>query len=279
MIIDVHTHIFPEDICSNRQAFFDGEPEFRLLYDSPGSKLVGASDLILSMDENGVEKSVVFGFPWNGFDKVNAHNDYIIEMVRAYPDRLIGFCCVNPCHGLAESEVARCIGEGLKGVGELAFYKTRMDEGVTACLSPVMDLCRKSGLPVMIHTNEPIGHAYPGKAPMTLSEIYGLATHFPDNKIILAHWGGGLFFYNLLKKQVRNALKNVYVDTAASPFLYRHEIYRVATIAFGAEKILFGSDYPLLKASRYFDEMKNSGISDDDTRLICGENAAKLFNV
>jgi uncharacterized protein len=112
---------------------------------------------------------------------------------------------------------------------------------------------------------------------MTLAEIYRMVQRFPDNVIILAHWGGGLPFYHLLKKEVKEALKNVYVDTAASPFLYDPAIYPVSAAAFGHEKILLGSDFPLLKPSRYVDDMKNAGLSDAQIQAICGENAARLF--
>ena len=112
---------------------------------------------------------------------------------------------------------------------------------------------------------------------MTLSEIYRMVRRFPENVIILAHWGGGLPFYHLLKKEVKEALKNVYVDTAASPFLYDAAIYPVAAAAFGYEKILMGSDFPLLKPLRYVDEMNKSGLPDGQIRAICGENAANLL--
>ena len=46
MIIDFHTHIFPETIRENRGDFFNGEPEFTLLYDSEKSKLNGADDIV-----------------------------------------------------------------------------------------------------------------------------------------------------------------------------------------------------------------------------------------
>ena len=277
MLIDIHTHIFPKDICEHREKYFPGEPEFRLLYDSPKSRLVGASELISSMDEQGIDKSVVFGFPWNRFETAQFQNDFILEMVQAHPDRLIGFCCLNPSHPAAAKEVDRCIQGGLKGVGELAFYQSGIDEPILNALSPIMSLCAENLLPVLIHTNEPIGHAYPGKAPMTLSEIYRMVRRFPRNVIVLAHWGGGLPFYHLLKKEVKEALKNVYVDTAASPFLYDHAIYPVAAAAFGYEKILLGSDFPLLKPLRYVDEMKKAGLPDGQIHAICGENAARLL--
>ena len=277
MRIDFHTHIFPKDICEHRTKYFPAEPEFRLLYDSPKSKLVGASDLIACMDEQGIDKSVIFGFPWNRLETARFQNDYIMEMVAAHPDRLIGFCCLNPLHPMAAVEVERCIQGGLKGVGELAFYRSGIDETVLSALSPIMIQCADNRLPVLIHTNEPIGHIYPGKAPMTLFEIYRMVRRFPDNIIVLAHWGGGLPFYHLLKKEVKDALKNVYVDTAASPFLYDQAIYPVAVAAFGYEKILLGSDFPLLKPLRYMDDMKRAGLPDAQLRAIGGENAATML--
>ena len=142
-----------------------------------------------------------------------------------------------------------------------------------------MEICKELDRPVMIHTNEPIGHSYPGKTPNTLAQIYQLIQTFPQNKIILAHWGGGLFFFSRLKKDVKAGLRNVYFDTAASPYLYDTDVYRLAIDLVGEEKILFGSDFPLLPPARYFDEMKTAGLSDEEMRKICGLNAAQLFNL
>ncbi|MCK5783516.1 MAG: amidohydrolase family protein, partial [Desulfobacterales bacterium] len=129
------------------------------------------------------------------------------------------------------------------------------------------------------HTNEPVGHSYPGKTPNTLAQIYNLAKTFPDNKIILAHWGGGIFFYTLLKKEVKETLKNIYYDTAASPFLYTPDIYRAAINMAGLDKILLGTDYPLLPPSRYFSELESAGMTAEEKEQICGLNAARLFGV
>ena len=81
MIIDFHTHIFPSEICRNRERFFPSEPAFKLLYQSSKSRLIGAVELLDTMDENGVDKSVIFGFPWKNPETFKIHNDYIIEMV------------------------------------------------------------------------------------------------------------------------------------------------------------------------------------------------------
>jgi len=277
MIIDVHTHIFPERIRSAREKYFPSESAFKSLYQSKKSRLSGAEELIETMDQQGVDKSVVFGFPWRSQDHFKLNNDYIIEAVLRHPDRLIGMACFDPFHPKAPNEAARCLDSGLSGIGELAFYESDINHSATRALTPVMEICLKRNVPILIHTNEPVGHMYPGKAPMSHSGIYRFLKTFPDNRIILAHWGGGLFFFNLLKKEVKPVFKNVFFDTAASPFLYDPVIYKMASDIVGHEKILFGSDYPLIKPERYFNELKESGLEKQIIDDICGGNAERAL--
>jgi predicted TIM-barrel fold metal-dependent hydrolase len=279
MIIDFHTHIFPKAVQEKREKYFENEPAFQLLYNSPKARLVNADEMIQAMDEEGVDISVVFGFPWKNLTSAAIHNDYIMEAVGKYPDRFKGFCCLDPCDEKAASEVERCLAGGLVGVGELAFYQSGIVCEIRDSMAPVMEICREKDMPVLIHTNEPVGHAYPGKTENTLSEIYEFIKRFPMNKIVLAHWGGGIFFYGLLKKEVKNTLQNVWIDTAASPFLYDPAIYRHAIDIIGKDKILFGSDYPLIKASRYFRELRSAGLAEDEFNAVCGGNSAELLGL
>jgi predicted TIM-barrel fold metal-dependent hydrolase len=279
MIIDVHTHAFPSAIVQARQDFFHDEPAFELLYASSKSQLVGAAETIAMMDAQGVDKSVIFGFPWRTADTFKRNNDYILEAVTRYPDRLIGFCCLDPMHPEAPIEVERCLKNGLSGVGELAFYTSGIDDRCLCSLDPIMDLAATYNCPVMLHTNEPVGHYYAGKSPNTLFQIYTLIQRFRQNRIILAHWGGGIFFYSLLKKEVRDTLTNVWFDTAASPYLYQLSIYSLAIQMAGADKVLLGSDFPLLKPGRYFKEMNQAGLSAAQQKAVCGVNAAKLLGL
>jgi uncharacterized protein len=279
MIIDFHVHTFPAEIRDHRDRFFEGEPEFKLLYESPKSKLVSAADIIAMMDEQEVDMSVVFGFPWRNPETCRRNNDYVIEVVSRYPDRLRGMCCVDSLNPDAAEEVARCLDAGLSGVGELAFYGCGIDGQCQLSLDPIMALCREKDVPVLLHTNEEVGHLYPGKTPNTMIQIYETVSRFPDNTIVLAHWGGGIFFYHLLKKAVKETLKNVYYDTAASPFLYDSRIYRYAKDLVGIGKVLLGTDYPLLKPARYFKEMIDGGLGEADRQAVCGGNAARLLNL
>ncbi len=279
MIIDFHTHTFPKAIRDNRETYFPSEPAFKLLYDSPGSKLVGAKEILAAMDEQGVDRSVVFGFPWKDPALFKMQNDYVMEVVTRYSDRLVGLCCFDPFSKEAVSEARRCLQGGLSGIGEIAFYQSGIDDMALEMMTPLMEICLDKDLPFLIHTNEPVGHLYPGKTPNTLKQIYTLVTRFPENKIVLAHWGGGIFFFNLLKKDVKERLKNVFFDTAASPFLYDPKIYRYALEIAGVDKILFGSDFPLLKPERYFKEFENTGMTAAQIDAISGQNAAKLLKL
>jgi predicted TIM-barrel fold metal-dependent hydrolase len=279
MIIDFHTHLFPQKIRDQRDTFFASEPAFKLLYQSPKSKIVDASDMLNAMDENQVDKSVVFGFPWKNSDTFRRHNDFIMEVVNKFSDRFIGLGCFDPASGNAAAEAERCLQGGLSGIGELAFYQSGMQDSSLDQLEPIMKMCAARDLPVLIHTNEPVGHNYPGKTSNTLAQIYQLIIRFPENKIVLAHWGGGIFFFSLLKKEVKDKLKNVFFDTAASPFLYEPAVYQISIKLIGSDKIIFGSDYPLLPPARYFDEMEKAGLSKAEMNKICGKNAKKLLNL
>jgi len=279
MIIDFHTHVFPPFFRNERPALFSGEPAFESIYRPPQAKLAGVRELIGNMDEEEIDRSVIFGFPWEKEENYRRHNDYIIEAVQLYPDRLTGFCCFSPLTPGGPEETERCLKAGLKGVGELAIYGSGLSFEAVHALKEVLDLCSRFDVPFLLHTNEPVGHQYPGKAPMTLDQIYGFLKAYPKNRIILAHWGGGIFFYALMKKEVREVLGNVWFDTAASPYLYTPDIYRIAGEVIGFEKILFGTDYPLLKAQRYFKEMASAGLSSRAMEQIKGLNAEEVLGL
>jgi predicted TIM-barrel fold metal-dependent hydrolase len=279
MIIDFHTHIFPPDFRDRRLRTTSHEPAFESLYGSPKAKLAGVEELIRNMDEDNVQRSVVFGFPWENDEHYKRHNDYIIESVHQYPERLTGFCAFSPLAPAGAREVERCLDHGLSGVGELAVYGSGLTSEVVKALGDVMALCSQAHIPFLLHTNEPVGHTYPGKTPNTLRQIYDFVRTYPSNRIVLAHWGGGLLFYGLLKREVREAFQNVWFDTAASPFLYTPDIYRLSGEIVGFEKILFGSDYPLIRPKRYFREMDSVKISPDQMDQIKGINAAGFLGL
>jgi hypothetical protein len=78
--------------------------------------------------------------------------------------------------------------------------------------------------------------------------------------------------------EVKEALANVYVDTAATPLLYGPAVYRQVAELVGAERILFGSDYPLISQRRQRQAIEDSlGDDENGKRLVLGENAGRLL--
>jgi predicted TIM-barrel fold metal-dependent hydrolase len=80
-----------------------------------------------------------------------------------------------------------------------------------------------------------------------------------------------------MKKQMKERLKNIWYDTAASVFLYEPQIYDMAVKAGVLEKVLFGTDYPLLTPDRYYTDIDQSGLTLEQKRMVLGENARNLY--
>ena len=279
LTIDTCTHVLPETFAVNRERISRADRTFRGLFADPKAKFAQTPDLIASMDEAGVDVSVCAGFGWTDPEVARESNDYNLEAARLHPDRLIAFCSVNPLWGEdAVTEVRRCHEAGAKGIGELHPDTQGIIDADLAALAPVLDTAKELGMPTLIHASEPVGHGYLGKGSVTPELLMALVNAFPNNTFIFSHFGGGLPFYGLMP-EVRSALKNVYFDSAAFPFLYRPEVFDVTARAIGAEKILFASDFPLVHQKRALNEFGQSGLSTDDSLLVRGANAANLLNL
>ena len=277
MIIDCHTHIFPEEIRKGRETFCKRDEGFSSIYNQPKARMVGVEHLIGAMDESGIDRSVICGFPWNQAELCSFHNRYLLEAVARYPNRLIAFVVLlfsDP--EWSERELDQAIKGGAKGVGEIAFYRHEMSSQDIRSMKPVLTRMEKQGIPLLLHTNETIGHSYPGKGRTPLERFYELILSFPNLPIILGHWGGGLPFYELMP-EVAKGMTHVYYDTAASPFIYSKKIYAIASQIVGVEKIFFGTDFPLIPAKRYFKELEECGLTKQDQKKILGLNFSRVI--
>lgn len=279
MIIDFHTHIFSPQIKKNRSKYINSDPCFAILYSEKDARLATADELIDSMDKAGIDISVIANYGWTTHELCVETNDYILESTARYPDRLIGFCAVQPnsCEA-AIAEIERCVEGGIKGVGELRPDMQLFDFRDGEIMEPLIEVVRKHKLILLTHASEPVGHDYPGKGSITPDVLYPLVTSFPDLTIVCAHWGGGLPFYALMP-EVKKAMRNVFFDTAASPFLYTPQVYNQVTQLVGADKILFGTDYPLLPQSRLLQEITSADLPEEARELILSGNARRLLGI
>src|SRR3954447_1409341 len=262
----------------NRAGDLERDEWFATLYENPKHKLASAEDVVASMEAAGVDRSVICGFPWRNGSLCKEHNDYIIDAVRRYPDELVGFACVQPLDAGDAAELDRCLSAGLSGLGELGPDGQKFDVAEKWALEASAEVLLHHHRPLLLHSSEPVGHLYPGKGETFPWKLLKLASNFPDLTIVLAHWGGGLPFYELMP-EIREALHNVYYDTAASTYLYSFDIFPIAARLVGADRILWGTDYPLLSQSKFLARVRQSGLSPNDLDAILGGNAQRLLKL
>jgi hypothetical protein len=279
MIIDFHSHIFPPYLREHRDELLPRDHTLATLYSNPNARMASAEELVATMDGAGIDVSVALGIGWNDLELCRKANDYLIEAVSRFPLRLKGFCSVNPRWGpAAVAEVERCAQAGLVGIGELHPDTQGFDLGDSATMAPLVEAAMNRGMPILTHASEPVGHLYAGKGHTTPEVLCRFIDNFPDATLICAHWGGGLPFYALMP-EVSRAMQNVYFDTAASPFLYRREVFPVVVGLVGEGRVLLGTDYPLMEQNRLIRQVIDAPISDEAKEGILYANAARLLGI
>jgi predicted TIM-barrel fold metal-dependent hydrolase len=279
MTVDFHTHVFPPQVKRKRSHYIELDPCFAVLYANPKAKMATADELIADMDKSGVDISVILNIGWTTHELCVETNDYIIDAVTRYPKRLVGFGAVQPQSTKAAiAEIERCAKAGIRGVGEIRPDLQLFDLADEMVMAPFVEALCHHHLILLTHASEPVGHEYQGKGGITPDMLYSFITSYPDLSIVCAHWGGGLPFYSLMP-EVKKAMKNVYFDTAASPFLYTPDIYSQVIKLAGADKILFGSDYPLLSQQRLLEEIEALEINEETKNLMLSGNARRLLGI
>jgi predicted TIM-barrel fold metal-dependent hydrolase len=212
-------------------------------------------------------------------------NQFYAACVRAHPDRLTAFATVHPASGTAtvKDEIVRASEAGFLGLGELSPHSQGFsirDPG----WQEILELAGERGLAVNLHVSDSIGKRYPGKVDTPLEDFLEMARRHPGTTFILAHWGARIPFHAQWGTEIR-ALQNVYYDTAASPLLYDSRVFS-EMLSLVPERILFGSDYPLvLYPSReiapaidsFVAEVRSLGLSAEQETTVLGGNARRLF--
>jgi predicted TIM-barrel fold metal-dependent hydrolase len=293
MRIDAHVHYTPPSLAENLNRLAEAEPYWGLLLApaSAGHTVQGWATperMIEDMDRAGLDRVVLQGEYRLKHESCVARNNQSLEILRRWPDRVMAFACIQPRAGQAAlDELKRCLDGGMRGVGELNPYAQghAMDD---VGFLRLVEACAQDDVLLNLHVSEAVGHYYPGKSATPLLDYYHLACQYPELRLILAHWGGGLMFYEIMP-EVRRVLKNVWYDTAASPLLYpTAAVFNVALQCIDHRKILYGSDYPLLICPRkqrepdfrpFLTEIDSLGLAPDVSEDILGNNAAQLFGL
>jgi aminocarboxymuconate-semialdehyde decarboxylase len=316
IIIDVHNHYLPEKIARAYGAE-PGKP-VTVMENGVPKRMVSDREYIIderlrAMDKAGISiqlLSVPVG--WNAPpDECRYVNDCLSDTQALYPQRLKGLASIPIGHAETEviSEIHRAIGQlRLKGIsisaqpGGLYLDDQR--------LWPIYKEIEKMKAGVFIHPSplppgfkalegydflRVIGREF-DLVTAVCRVIYGkVLDTFPDLKLVFSHFGGGLAnllervdpkykpWYKLrqLPRDFGEYLERLYFDTAG--FAGGMRAFRAGFEVFGADHLLFGSDYPQdfiegEQIKTYVDNV-NSYLSSDDNRKIMGENAIRIFQL
>ncbi|MGC4192435.1 MAG: amidohydrolase family protein [Thermomicrobiales bacterium] len=277
-VIDAHTHLFPEEVVRDRSRFLVRDPWFGETFGHPKATTALVPELIASMDTAAIARSVVCGWPWRDQGLCRMHNDDLARVGKTHPERISWLGIVNPAHPGAAAEVARCVELGAVGIGELNADGQDFAWERPHDLAHFAEACIALDVPVLIHTSEPVGHRYPGKGTATVAKLVPFLEAFPALRVVMAHWGGGLPFYELMP-EVAAAARNVVYDSAASTYLYRFDIFPVVERLVGAGRILFGSDFPVLKQRGFLRRTRESGLPQPAWAGVLHDNAVRTFHL
>jgi hypothetical protein len=219
---------------------------------------------IRSMDRCGIAAIVVSSFAAI-HGETRAGNQEAADWVAEYPDRLYAYVVVNPNDPEGTlADVTRFLRGGTNFVGlKLHCYlhgAQLHDRGYAKCLA----FASENDLPVLVHGG--------GK-----DDWDGMCLQYPNANFIMAHaclWDGvdrdGIALY----ERVRTT-PNLYVDVCGSA-AYRGSLRKLIDLV-GADKILYGSDFPMFDFAWELGRVTLADITDEEKRLICGENARRLF--
>ena len=276
--VDAHVHLFPPELIALRDDLISRDPWFAEAFASPAAKMIAEDALLASMDRADFALSVAVGWPWLDQGLCREHNAYLADVARRHPGRIAWLGIVNPALFDAPGEIERAVKDGAAGIGEVNADAQRFDWAEPAAIAYALETVLALDIPVMIHTSEPVGHSYPGKGVATPERLVKALEAFPNVRFVMAHWGGGLPFYELMP-EIRALTRNVVYDTSASTYLYDFSIFPALQRIIGPERILFGSDYPVLAQKRFLARVLDSGVDDCAMPAILAGNARRVYGL
>lgn len=269
MVIDAHVHMGHIRQLGTVRSYITYMPG-----DLSNLDVLGPEIVLKSMDELGIDKSVVFSIRLNNRD-YSRENEWITKIVRQYPDRFIGFAFINPLGGdQAVEHLKRCINEwGMKGIKLQPVHHGYQIYGGThdALVNPIVEQAAKFKLPIIIHSG-----AYAFGHP---SFIGLLAGAFPEVTVIIAHCGSSpeSFGFGIRSSiQVAREHSNIILETSQQPTVLR---IKEAIESLGAERVVFGSDTPWSVPELELMKIKAMRLRENQERLVLGGNMARILGV
>ena len=266
MIIDFHTHIYPEAVAA--KILPAAKRKLKVAVPGTGSP----DDLREMMQWGGVSRSVLLPLA-KGCQDVSGLNDWI-QAAASKNQELTPFGAVHPFMEGLEEELDRLEGWGVRGVKMMPLLQQVYPDD-PRCFRLYQELVDRDMILI----------AHAGRDPLDRPEVYGtperfasLAASFPDLKLVLAHLGG-LRMWDAVRRHLLPAGKNVFFDTAYVSFYMEREEMKELILDMGPERVIFGSDYPWEKPGRAAEIILDLGLSQAEEDAIFFSNAAELLGL
>ena len=277
-IIDAHTHAFSPDLLKRRNAVVEQDSWFGTLYQNPQAHAVDAIAVRESSERAGITSTLLCGFPWSDEGRCREENAYLADVAAASNGALSWLGTVVPGNENAASDAAWCLDQGALGIGELNADGQSVPLSEPRLWDPLIQLMTERAKPIMLHASEPIGHDYPGKGSATPERLVEWLSRYPALDVVLAHWGGGLPFYELMP-EVHAVTRRVAYDCAASTYLYDFAVFPRVIDLVGVNRVIWGSDFPVLKQGPFLRKSRAALRSADEQRVVLSANARRIYGM
>ena len=261
-VIDSHCHIYPTKIA---KPAVESTGRF---YDMTALGDGTVNSLLEIGNKAGIDRFVVQSVATTPH-QVQSINEFIASEVSIFPDKLIGLGTLHPESDDLKGDLEHIKELGLHGVKLHAdIQKFRIDD--PRCLK-IYELCETENMPVLMHTGD---YRYNYSNPNRLLPVLN---SFKKLTIIGAHLGGWSVWEEACEKLA--GYPNFYVDSSSS--LYELPINTATDIIrrYGADRVLFGSDYPVFSPDIELERFMALPLTDDERRAILSENVLKLYNI
>ncbi len=270
MLIDFHTHLFPDKIAARaldvlKQGIINTHGKLLLEPQTDGT-LAG---LIRSMDESEVDMSIVMPIATSPtqYESINRFAKEITDN-----KRIISFGSIHPLQDNWEEALENIAADGLKGIKMHPEFQTFfIDEPI---IHEIVKKCEELGLWVLFHAGEDYGYKPPFHC--TPERLRKLLDKTGCKNIIAAHFGSFHMWDEVDKYLVGT---DVYMDTSMTSGFLDKEKCRDMILRHGAEKILFGSDIPWQSAKDSYDYLVSLGLPNEDLELIKYKNAKRVLGI
>ena len=196
----------------------------------------------------------------NNFDVIKECNKRVLEVYSAHPDKFRPGVNVHP-NFPDEScqEVQKFYDMGLRWVGEIAGYVMGYKKYYCDGLLPVMELAQDKGMVLSIH-------------PTDIEDIENILKNFPKLKLLVAHPGNPSIKENY---ELAQKYPNMYLDLSGTGIAY-WGMLKKAVETLGAERILFGTDFPIFNSGMYVAGVLFEHLSYEEQKLIFRDNFLNL---